>query len=87
MIIFKILLTARYGTESYMSQPEKSKKHSFIDKKKNKDGVTVTVKLACDKDIVAAAAEYSKSFSESHQSVYQERQESLVILITKEKII
>ena len=27
----------------------------FIDKTKHKDGVTVTVKLACDKDIVAAA--------------------------------
>ena len=24
-------------------------KHSFIDKKKDKDGVTVTLKLACDK--------------------------------------
>ena len=25
-------------------------KHSFIDKKKHEDGVTTTVKLACDKD-------------------------------------
>ena len=46
-------------------------KHSFIDKKIHKDGVTVTVKLACDKDIVASA-EYSESFSESDQSAYQE---------------
>ena len=53
-------------------------KYSVIDKKKHKDGVTVTVKLACYKDIVAAA-EYSKSFSESDQSAYQELQQSLVI--------
>ena len=46
-------------------------KHLFIDKKVHKDGVTVTVKLACDKDIVASA-EYSESFSESDQSAYQE---------------
>ena len=46
----------------------------------------VTVKLACDKDIVAAA-EYSERFSESDQSTYQERQQSLVILITQGKII
>ena len=38
----------------------------------------VTVKLACDKDIVAAA-EYRKSFCESDQSAYQERQQSLMI--------
>ena len=49
-------------------------KYSFIDKKKHEDGVTVTVKLARDKDIVAAA-EYSESFSESDQSAYQERQQ------------
>ena len=60
-------------------------KPSFIDKKKYEGGVTVTVKLACDKDIVAA--EYSESFSESDQSAYQERQQSLVILITQAKII
>ena len=30
-------------------------KYSFIDKKKHNDGVTVTVKLACGKDIRAAA--------------------------------
>ena len=61
-------------------------KYSFIDKKKHKDGVMVTVKLACDKDMVAAA-EYSKSFSESDQPPYQEPQQSLVILITQVKII
>ena len=33
--------------------------------------VTVTVKLACDKDIVAAA-EYSEMFSETKKSAYQE---------------
>ena len=44
------------------------------------------VKLACDKDMVAAA-EYSKSFSESDQPPYQEPQQSLVILITQVKII
>ena len=48
-------------------------KYSFIDKKKLEDGVTVTVKLACDKDIVAAAA-YSECFSESDQSAYEQRQ-------------
>ena len=55
-----------------------------LDKKKHEDGVTVTVKLACDKDIVAAA-EYS--FSESDQSAYQGRPQSPVILITQAKII
>ena len=58
----------------------------LIDKKKHKDGVTVTVKLAFDKDIVAAA-EYNESISESHQSAYQGRQQSLVILITQAQII
>ena len=38
------------------------------------------------KDIVAAA-EYSENFSESDQSAYQEREQSLVILITQAKII
>ena len=38
-------------------------KFSIIDNRRHKDGVTVTIKLACDKDI--AAAEYSQSFSES----------------------
>ena len=58
----------------------------FVDEKKHEDSVTVTVKFACDKDKVAAA-EYSESFSESDQSAYKERQQSLVILITQEKII
>ena len=49
--------------------------YSFIDKKNHKDGVTVTVNLACGKDIVAAA-EYSEIFCERDQSVYQERQQS-----------
>ena len=35
----------------------------FTDKKKHKDGVMITIKLACDKDI--AVAEYSQSISES----------------------
>ena len=46
-------------------------KHLPIDKKKLKDDVTVTIKLAWDKTIVAAV-EYSESFSERNQSVYQE---------------
>ena len=33
-------------------------KYLSVHKKKHEDGVTVTVKLACDKDIVATA-EYS----------------------------
>ena len=57
-----------------------------MDKKKHKDGVTVTVKLACGKYIVVAA-EYSKRFCESDQSAYQERQQLLMILITQAKII
>ena len=61
-------------------------KYSVIDEKKHKDGVAVTVKLACYKDIVAAA-EYSKSFSESDQSAYQELQQSLVINYSQAKII
>ena len=58
----------------------------FIDKKKHKDGVTVTIKLACYKGMVAAT-EYSEIFSESVQSAHQKRQQSLVILITHAKII
>ena len=46
-------------------------KRWFKDKKKHKDGITVTVKLACDKDI-AAAAEYSEMLSETKKSAYQE---------------
>ena len=57
-----------------------------MDKKKHKNGVTVTVKLTCGKYIVAAA-EYNKSFCESDQSAYQERQQSPMILITQAKII
>ena len=41
-----------------------------IDKNKHEHGVRVSVKLACDKGIVAPA-EYSKSFSKSDQSAYQ----------------
>ena len=55
-------------------------------RKNTKIATKVTVKLACDKDIVAEA-EYSKSISESDQSAYQERRQSLVILITQAKII
>ena len=36
---------------------------------------------------IVAAAEYSENFSENYQSAYQERQQSLVILITEAKII
>ena len=46
-------------------------KYSLVDKKKHEDDVTVTVKLACDKDIVVAV-EYNESFSERDQSAYQE---------------
>ena len=38
-------------------------KFSIIEKRKPEDGATVTVILACVRDI--AAAEYSQSFSES----------------------
>ena len=71
-----------------MSRSEKSKQTLFIPKKKHENGVTVTVKLACDKDIVAAA-EYSENFSEGEgdQSACQERPQSLVILITQTQII
>ena len=55
-------------------------KYLFIEKKKHEDGVTVTMKLICDKGRVAA--EYSESLSGCDQSAYQERQQSLVILIT-----
>ena len=48
---------------------------------KHEDGVTVTVKLVCDKDIIAAA-KYSENISESDESADQEPQQSLVILIT-----
>ena len=41
-------------------------------------------KIGMYKDIVAAA-EYSGNFSESDQSTYQKRQQSLVILITQTK--
>ena len=49
----------------------------FIDKKKHKDGVTVTVKLACAKDIdIVAAVEYNETFCEIDQSAYQVRHPS-----------
>ena len=44
---------------AYLKNPNK---YLFIDKKKYEDGATVTVNLACDKDIVGAA-EYNESFS------------------------
>ena len=81
-----MFLTAKQGIESYMSGPEKWKQiFWFIGKKKHEGCVTVTPKLASNKDIVAG--EYRESFSESDQSTYQEHQQSLVILITQEKII
>ena len=46
-------------------------KHSFKNKKKHEDGVTVIVRFAYDKDMLAAA-EYSEIFSETDQSAYQE---------------
>ena len=64
---------------------KKEKTFCFIDKKKREGDVKVTVKLACDKDI--EVAESSESFSEYDQSAYEERQQSLVILITQVKII
>ena len=36
---------------------------------------------------MVAAAEYNESFSQSDQSTYQERQQSLVILITQAKVM
>ena len=69
-----------------MSQLEKSKQffvHFHSSNTKNR--ITVTIKLVCDKDI--AAAEYSQSISESDLSAYQERRQSLVILITQAKNI
>ena len=57
-----------------------------MDKNKHEDATTVTVNLACDK-VVAAAVEYNESFSESDKSVYQERQQLLLILIAQAKII
>ena len=85
LIIIQIFLTAKQGIESYMSGPEKWKQiFWFIGKKKHEGCVTVTPKLASNKDIVAG--EYRESFSESDQSTYQEHQQSLVILITQEKI-
>ena len=73
-----------------MSRAAKSRQIlMIIYKRKHEDDVTVTVKLACDKDIAAAECptEYSQSFSESAYSVSQECQQSLVILITQEKNI
>ena len=70
-----------------MSQLEKSKQffvHFHSSNTKNR--ITVTIKLVCDKDI-AAAAEYSQSISESDLSAYQERRQSLAILITQAKNI
>ena len=68
-----------------IEQKDKIVRNTYT-RKNTKIATKVTVKLACDKDIVAEA-EYSKSFSESDQSAYQERQQSLVILITQAKII
>ena len=68
-----------------MSRPKKSKQ-IFVHRQGKTQRFTVTVKLACGKEIVAAA-EYSKSFCENDQCAYQERQQSLMILITQSKII
>ena len=45
-----ILLTAKQGMESCVSQSEKSKQKFVIEKKAHKDGVRVNVKLACHKE-------------------------------------
>ena len=68
-----------------MSRPKKSKQ-IFVHRQGKTQRFTVTVKLACGKEIVAAA-EYSKSFGENDQCAYQERQQSLMILIIQSKII
>ena len=68
-----------------MGRPEKLK-HIFVHRQEKtrrlRNGYR---KIGMYKNI--AAAEYSENFSESDQSAYQERQQSLVILITQAKII
>ena len=68
-----------------MSRPEKSKQISVHGQEKTRTWRHGYRKIGMYKDLVAA--EYSENFSESDQSAYQERQQSLVILITQAKII
>ena len=70
-----------------MSRPENQDKHSSIDKNNHEDSITVTVKLTWDKDIVAAAVEYSKSFFESYLSAYQETSTVTTDFNTRKKIL
>ena len=42
--------------------------------------------MGCDK-VIVVAAEYSEKISESDQSAFQERHQSIVILITQAKIV
>ena len=69
-----------------MSRPEKSKQIFVHREEKTRRWHHGYRKISICKDVVAAA-EYSKNFSESDQTAYQERQQSLVILITQAKII
>ena len=69
-----------------MSRPEKSKQIFVHRQEKIRRWCHSYRKIGIYKDIVAAA-EYNENFSESYQSTYQKRQQSLVILITETKII
>ena len=69
-----------------MSRPEKSKQIFVYRQEKTRRWRHGYRKICMYKDIVTAA-EYSENFSESDQSAYQKRQQSLVILITQAKII
>ena len=54
-----------------MREPTKKIKtniHSFMDKRKQEDSVTITIKLASK----VAVGEYSENFSESDHSAYKE---------------
>ena len=69
-----------------MSQPEKSKQIFVHRQEKTRRWRHGYRKIGRYKDIVAAT-EYSENFSESDLPAYQERQRSLVILITQAKMI
>ena len=69
-----------------MSRPKKAKQIFVHRQEKTRRWCHGYRKIGMYKDIVAAA-EHSENFSENDQSAYQERQQSLVILITQAKII
>ena len=69
-----------------MSRPEKSRQIFVYRQGKTRRWHHGYRKIGMCKDIVAAV-ECSENFSESDQSPYQERHQSLVILITQTKII